>query len=165
MGKTPIAKIRLAAGQVGYYDDYSRIYLSTANPEAIIYAGTNMYQIKKSIKSGRLKLVSGSLTSEQTKTKKAQQPKKDEKKVVEQKVEQKSAIVEEVKVEEVVQPEVVAEVTEETPIVAETATVQEEIVEQTEEKTSKKRRRRSKEVVSEEEQQEEVQEETNQLED
>lgn len=57
-----IAKIKLANGQVGYYDDYSKIYLTPSRPEAYITSGTNLYQIKKSIKSGRLKLVEGSLT-------------------------------------------------------------------------------------------------------
>ena len=62
MQKQPIAKIRLASGEVGYYDDYSRIYLSVANPEAYIYHGTNLFQIKRSIKSGRLRLIEGSLS-------------------------------------------------------------------------------------------------------
>ena len=59
-----IAKIKLAHGQVGYYDDYSKIYLTPSKPEAYIVSGTNLYQIKKSIKSGRLKLIEGSLTDE-----------------------------------------------------------------------------------------------------
>lgn len=62
MNKQPIARIRLAYGEVGYYDEYSRIYLSVTSPEAYIYPGTNLFQIKKSIKSGRLRLIEGSLT-------------------------------------------------------------------------------------------------------
>lgn len=54
-----IAEIKLAPGEVGYYDEYSRIYLSSSNPRAVIYAGTNCAQIKRSIRSGRLILVSG----------------------------------------------------------------------------------------------------------
>lgn len=56
----PIATIKLAPGEAGYYDEYSRIYLSSTNPVTTIYSGTNCTQIKKSIKSGRLRLVSGS---------------------------------------------------------------------------------------------------------
>jgi len=56
-----IAEIRLAPGEVGYYDDYSRVYLSTTHPTAKIYAGMNTTQIRKSIRSGRLRLISGSL--------------------------------------------------------------------------------------------------------
>jgi len=61
MTREIIAEIRLAPGEIGYYDDYSRIYLSTSKPSAYIYAGTNTTQIRKSIRSGRLRLVSGSL--------------------------------------------------------------------------------------------------------
>ena len=56
-----IAEIRLAPGEVGYYDDYSRIYLNSARPVAKIYAGMNTTQIRKSIRSGRLQLISGTL--------------------------------------------------------------------------------------------------------
>ena len=61
MEREIIAEIRLAPGEVGYYDDYSRIYLNTSRPTAKIYAGTNTTQIRRSIRSGRLRLVSGSL--------------------------------------------------------------------------------------------------------
>ena len=61
MDREIIAEIRLAPGEVGYYDDYSRVYLSTTKPVAKIYAGMNTTQIRKSIRSGRLRLISGSL--------------------------------------------------------------------------------------------------------
>ena len=57
--RIPIATIKLAPGEAGYYDEYSRIYLSSTRPDAVIYSGTNCTQIKRSIKSGRLRLVSG----------------------------------------------------------------------------------------------------------
>lgn len=60
---TVIAEIRLAPGEVGYYDDYSRIYLSSARPTAKIYSDTNTVQIRRSIRSGRLRIVSGSLNA------------------------------------------------------------------------------------------------------
>lgn len=56
-----IALIRLARGQVGYYDELSRIHLTIGQPEAPVYAGTNCSQLRRSVKSGRLILVSGSL--------------------------------------------------------------------------------------------------------
>ena len=59
--KEPIARIALAPGQVGYYDEYSRIHLTVGAPEATIYSGTNCAQIRRSIKSGRIRLLSGSL--------------------------------------------------------------------------------------------------------
>jgi len=55
-----IAEIKLAPGEVGYYDEYSRIYLTLSKPTAYVYAGTNCTQIKRSIKYGRLRLISGS---------------------------------------------------------------------------------------------------------
>lgn len=58
-----IAEIRLAPGEVGYYDDYSRIYLNAARPMAKIYSDMNTTQIRKSIRSGRLILISGSLST------------------------------------------------------------------------------------------------------
>ena len=61
MTRKSIAVIALSPGEIGYYDDYSRIYLSNSSPRATIYSGTNLYQIRKSIKSGRLRLVEGSL--------------------------------------------------------------------------------------------------------
>ena len=59
MTRKAIAVIALSPGEIGYYDDYSRIYLSNSSPRATIYSGTNLYQIRKSIKSGRLRLVEG----------------------------------------------------------------------------------------------------------
>ena len=64
MARQAIAVIALAPGEIGYYDDYSRIYLSNESPKAVIYAGTNLFQIRKSIASGRLRLVQGSLSGE-----------------------------------------------------------------------------------------------------
>ena len=64
MARKAIAVIALAPGEIGYYDDYSRIYLSNESPKAVIYAGTNLFQIRKSIASGRLRLVQGSLSGE-----------------------------------------------------------------------------------------------------
>ena len=49
MARQAIAVIALAPGEIGYYDDYSRIYLSNESPKAVIYAGTNLFQIRKSI--------------------------------------------------------------------------------------------------------------------
>lgn len=61
-----IAVIRLSPGQVGYYDELSRIHLTIGNPERAIYAGTNCAQLRKSVKSGRLRLISGSLGEDKT---------------------------------------------------------------------------------------------------
>lgn len=106
-----IAEVRLAPGEVGYYDDYSRIYLNTSRTNADIFEDTNIKQIRKSVRSGRLRLVSGSLDPQPQKvveTPKAQkvtpEVKKEEpaKKPVEEKV-----VVEELVAEK--EPEVINE--------------------------------------------------------
>lgn len=61
MSKEIIAVVRLMPGQGGFYDPYSRIHLTTGKPQAEIVAGTNCSQLLRSLRSGRLKLVSGSL--------------------------------------------------------------------------------------------------------
>lgn len=63
--RSVIAEIKLAPGEVGYYDDYSRIHLTASSPTALIYAGVNCTQIKRSIKSGRLILLRGGFDTPQ----------------------------------------------------------------------------------------------------
>lgn len=132
MDREIIAEIRLAPGEVGYYDDYSRIYLSTAKPVAKIYAGMNTTQIRRSIRSGRLRLISGSLFGPAPKVE-AEEPKKE--KPIEVKVEEPIAEPE---------PEVIPEepVIEPEPEVEEPA---EEILnESVPEEEAKPKRRRSR---------------------
>lgn len=59
--KEIIATIRLAGGQVGFYDKLTGIYLTQTQPVAHLYAGMNLNQIRKSLKSKRILLVSGSV--------------------------------------------------------------------------------------------------------
>lgn len=68
MAKETIAVVRLMPGQGGYYDPYSRIHLTTGNPQAEIKAGTNCSQLLRSVRSGRLKLVTGSLAPKKPET-------------------------------------------------------------------------------------------------
>ena len=99
MAREIIAEIRLAPGEVGYYDDYSRIYLSTAKPSAYIYSGMNTTQIRRSIRSGRLRLISGSLFGPAADKKKVKAAAPEPKKAT-PKQEEKAPEPEEVKVEE-----------------------------------------------------------------
>ena len=59
----PIAKIRLAQGNVGFYDSLTNIRLTKAAPEAIVYSENNVANIKKAIKEGKVVLKEGSLSS------------------------------------------------------------------------------------------------------
>lgn len=58
---TIIATIRLARGQVGFYDDLTRIHLTMQNPEKHVLSGHNTRNIKTAVASKRLILVSGTL--------------------------------------------------------------------------------------------------------
>ena len=148
MSNTIIAQVKLASGEVGYYDDYSRLYLTISNPIGVIYSGMNLTQIKHSVKSGRLKLISGSLYGEATKPVKVETPVKIEpvKPVEEPKKEE--PVVEEVKpAEEVVEP---------TPVVEEEVSVLPEVTEkatetETSEEEVKPKRTRKKAAKTEEE--------------
>jgi len=138
-----IATVRLAPGQVGYYDELSRIHLTIGMPEKAIYAGTNVTQLRRSVKSGRLILVNGTFGEERPPFKLVRKGdryylahnKSDSKKQPEVAVptkaeevapvvEEKAAPVEEVAVEEPVVEEAPAEV-EETPAAEEAPAVEE----------------------------------------
>ena len=94
MTRKAIAVIALSPGEIGYYDDYSRIYLSNSSPRATIYSGTNLYQIRKSIKSGRLRLVEGSLADGEAIKSKDIKPENTEIKPIPSVIEEKKAAVE-----------------------------------------------------------------------
>jgi len=56
-----IAELRLAPGQVGFYDELTNIHLTLTRPFASVYQGMNTSRLQQSVNSGRLILVSGSL--------------------------------------------------------------------------------------------------------
>ena len=59
----PIAKIRLALGNVGFYDSLTGVRLTKAEPEGTVYSGKNTANIKKAIREGKVILKEGSLSS------------------------------------------------------------------------------------------------------
>lgn len=58
-----IARVRLAPGNVGYYDDLSKIYLTLSRPEANVYDYMNTTRLIKSVQSKTILLVAGSLNT------------------------------------------------------------------------------------------------------
>jgi hypothetical protein len=56
-----IGIVRLAPGQVGYFDDVTRIHLTIASPEKPVISGMNTANLKRAVKSGRILLTTGSL--------------------------------------------------------------------------------------------------------
>lgn len=111
MTRKAIAVIALSPGEIGYYDDYSRIYLSNSSPRATIYSGTNLYQIRKSIKSGRLRLVEGSLADGEAIKSKDIKPENTEIRPIPSVIEEKKAAVE---IEAVNEPDIKEQITLET---------------------------------------------------
>jgi len=56
-----LGRVKLSPGQAGFYDNLTNIYLTIPSPEGIIVEGMNLTNIKRSLRSKRLMLVSGSL--------------------------------------------------------------------------------------------------------
>lgn len=144
--RIPIATIKLAPGEAGYYDEYSRIYLSSTRPDAVIYSGTNCTQIKRSIKSGRLRLVSGGFDKPVTEPVVEQQTP-----VITEEVKEVPVQEEKAKTEEEVAPTIVTEeqapkeVKEEVPVQEEEVKAEETpIVEEVKETPVKKSRRKNR---------------------
>lgn len=148
-----IAKIGLTRGQVGFYDPLTNIHLTITKPFADIYQGMNTSRIRASIKSGRLKLVSGCLDPIELKEDNTTQPKATTDKKVETKQEVKEEVV--VAKEEIKQEKVI----EETPVITEVKEevveeIKQEVKEETEvkpktEKKSKKKSKKTEEVKNE----------------
>ena len=147
-----IAKIGLTRGQVGFYDPLTNIHLTITKPFADIYQGMNTSRIRASIKSGRLKLVSGCLDPIELKEDNTTQPKATTDKKVETKQKVKEAKEEVVVAKEEIKQE---KVIEETPVITEVKEeVVEEIKQETEvkpktEKKSKKKSKKTEEVKNE----------------
>ena len=86
-----IAKIRLARGEVGFYDDLTGIHLTRAKPDRYIYENMNTKNIRRGIKFGRLELVSGTLSKKKQEEEKAEKaPKKTSKKETQKEKEQEA---------------------------------------------------------------------------
>lgn len=58
---TSIATIRLNPGNVGFYDEISRIHLTLGHPEALVPSGTNCINLRRGVKAGTITIVEGSL--------------------------------------------------------------------------------------------------------
>lgn len=59
----PIAIVRLAPGEVGYYDPYTKIHLTLSRKEATVYNYMNTSRLKTAIADRILILKAGSLNS------------------------------------------------------------------------------------------------------
>lgn len=59
--RKPIAKIRISAGNPGWYDSLTNIHLTIARPTAFVYEGQNVTNVKKAIKFKIVQLIEGEL--------------------------------------------------------------------------------------------------------
>ena len=107
----PIAIVRLAPGEVGYYDPYTKIHLTLSRKEATVYNYMNTSRLKTAIADRILILKAGSLNSinymvkaDETKAANYKEPASF------------TAKVEQPKVEAVVEPEVKKEIPVEEPV-------------------------------------------------
>lgn len=88
--RAPIAKIKISAGNPGWYDPLTNTHLTITRPEAIIYEGSNLSNIKIGISHKLIHVIEGDLEPIIV-----SDPIKDVKKVRE--------VIEEPKVEEVIE--------------------------------------------------------------
>lgn len=62
MNENVIARIKLAAGQIGYFDDLTQIYLTHQNPVADVLAGMNCTTLVNAVRDGKICVIEGSIT-------------------------------------------------------------------------------------------------------
>ena len=104
--RMPIARIRIAAGNPGWYDPLTNIHLTITRPEAFVYEGQNPTNIKTAIACKLVSLIEGSLDPIKREEEpiivsepvRGQEPKQDE--VVVESVKKETVINEEVTTEE-----------------------------------------------------------------
>lgn len=126
--RAPIAKIRIAAGNPGWYDPLTNIHLTITRPDAFVYEGQNVTNIKTAVSFKLVHVVEGEL-----------EPIKESPITATEKVEEKKEVREVIaKVEEI-------EIKEEPQVPVEEIEKEEEVVEKkaakktTAKKTAKKK--------------------------
>ena len=62
--RAPIAKIRINAGNPGWYDSLTNIHLTITRPEALVFEGSNTTNIKRAVSFGLVHVTEGSLDTE-----------------------------------------------------------------------------------------------------
>lgn len=120
--RAPIAKIRIAAGNPGWYDPLTNIHLTITRPDAFVYEGQNVTNIKTAVSFKLVHVVEGEL-----------EPIKESPITATEKVEEKKKVREVIaKVEEI-------EVKEEPQVPVEEIKKEEEVVEEVVEKKAAKK--------------------------
>ncbi|MEG1494728.1 MAG: hypothetical protein RR406_00290 [Bacilli bacterium] len=126
--RRPIARIKINAGNPGWYDPLTNIHLTITRPEAIVYEGSNTINIKKGVAFKLVSVVDGNLDVNIAFINESKKAVETVREVAHQPITQeevKAPPVEETKVEEetITEPVITEEVIEKTI----TETVEEEI--------------------------------------
>lgn len=138
--KTVKAKVRLATGNVGWYDPLTNIHLTIQRPEGIVYEGMNTSNLKKGVMYKTITVTDGSLSEPSETviptnfTEVAKKAKSVEKEIINETKEE----VKEIVVEETKELEEVAEETEKVEA------IEEDVVEKVEEEKPKKKTSKKK---------------------
>ena len=140
--RAPIAKIRINAGNPGWYDSLTNIHLTITRPEALVYEGSNTTNIKRAVSFGLVHVTEGSLEEEV----KVEESKPVAKQVVREVAPQVEVKTEELATEETVVEEVKEETTETVETVEETKEVEEAKEEKTKAKKTTKKKSTKKDV-------------------
>lgn len=140
--RAPIAKIRINAGNPGWYDSLTNIHLTITRPEALVYEGSNTTNIKRAVSFGLVHVTEGSLEEEV----KVEESKPVAKQVVREVAPQVEVKTEEVATEETVVEEVKEETTETVETVEETKEVEEAKEEKPKAKKTTKKKSAKKDV-------------------
>ena len=59
--RRPIARIKINAGNPGWYDPLTNIHLTISRPEAIVFEGANTTNIKKGVAYKLISVIDGDL--------------------------------------------------------------------------------------------------------
>ena len=140
--RAPIAKIRINAGNPGWYDSLTNIHLTITRPVALVYEGSNTTNIKRAVSFGLVHVTEGSLEEEV----KVEESKPVAKQVVREVAPQVEVKTEEVATEETVVEEVKEETTETVETVEETKEVEEAKEEKPKAKKTTKKKSTKKDV-------------------
>lgn len=123
--RAPIARIRISAGNPGWYDPLTNTHLTITRPEALIYEGANTTNIKIGISHKLIYMVEGELDYNEV---------------------QSNPVVSEEPVREVIEEPVVEEIKEEVPAMEEEAEVVEEEKKPAKKTTKKKATKKAEET-------------------
>lgn len=142
--RRPIARIKINAGNPGWYDPLTNIHLTISRPEAIVFEGSNTTNIKKGVAYKLISVIDGDLDVNTVSVENKEKKKivKEVREVVSQPVVETTEPVIEEKIE------TVEEIVEEAVIV-ETEVAETEIEEAKEEETVEVAEETTEEVVEE----------------